>query len=126
METSDSCTADLKLCGRSLRTTIGSFGMSFDTQITRRAPRGTLPSRVSCWRSGRFVDATSTFLCATAKMDASCDPEKTTFEKCFCGSIPISVRKNVEGRRYPEVEFGSLNANVFPAMSSGEKIGRAS
>src|SRR5262244_2501414 len=114
IEISDSCTACLKLGGRSLRTTMGSLGMSFDTQMTRRAPRGTLFSRVSCWRSGRLVDATSTFLLATARIEASCEPENVTFEKNFLGSTLISDMKNVEGTRYPDVEFGSLNANVFP------------
>ena len=36
--TSDSWIAERRLAGRSLRTTMGSFGMSFDTQITRRPP----------------------------------------------------------------------------------------
>src|SRR5262249_32727280 len=81
MATSDSWIADRSEAGRSLRTTTGSFGMSFDTQITRMAPRATLPSRVSCWRSGRLVEATSTFLLAMARIDASCDPENVTFEK---------------------------------------------
>src|SRR5262247_1034964 len=95
----DSRTADLKLAGRSLRTTMGSLGMSFETQMTRRPPRGTLFSRVSCWRSGRFVDATSTFLFATARIDASCEPENVTFEKYFLGSTLISDMKKVEGTR---------------------------
>src|SRR5262245_17935126 len=99
MLTSDSWMADLRLGGRSLRTTVGSLGMSFETQITRRAPRGTLFSRVSCCRSGRLVDATSTFLLATARMDSSCEPEKVTFEKYFFGSMFISVMKNVDGTR---------------------------
>src|SRR5262245_44329018 len=102
-----------------LRTTIGSFVISFDTQMTRRAPRGTLLSLVSCCRSGRLVDATSTFLLATASIDASCEPENVTFEKSFFGSTLISDMKKVEGTRYPDVEFGSLNAKVLPPMSSG-------
>src|SRR5262245_27733068 len=113
----DSRTADLKLAGRSLRTTMGSLGMSFETQMTRRPPRGTLFSRVSCCRSWRLVDATSTFLAATARIDASWDPENVTREKYFLGSTPCSIRKNAEGTRYPEVEFGSLNAKVLPAKS---------
>src|SRR5215813_3409667 len=99
MLTNDSWMADLRLGGRSLRTTMGSLGMSFDTQITRRPPRGTLFSRVSCWRSGRLVEATSTFLLATARIEASWEPEKVTLEKYFFGSTFISVMKNVDGTR---------------------------
>ena len=73
--------------------------MSFETQMTRRAPRGTLASRVSWVRSGMFVEATSTFLFATARIDASCEPENVTREKCFWGSMPISIMKNVDGTR---------------------------
>src|SRR5262245_11762044 len=101
---------------------MGSFGMSRETQMTRSAPRGTLLSRVSCWRSGRFVDATTTFLLATARMEASCDPENITFEKWVFGSTLSSIMKKADGTRYPEVEFGSLKANVRPARSSGEKM----
>src|SRR5215467_5639939 len=99
MLTSDSWMADLRLGGRSLRTTMGSLGISFETQITRRPPRGTLFSRVSCWRSGRLVEATSTFLLATARIEASWEPEKVTLEKYFFGSTFISVMKNVDGTR---------------------------
>src|SRR5262245_46134353 len=101
---------------------MGSLGMIFETQMTLRAPRGTLFSRVSCWRSGKLVDAISTFLADTARIDASCEPENVTFEKCFLGSTPISIMKNADGTRYPEVELGSLKAKVFPAMSSGLKM----
>ena len=83
----------------SLRTTIGSLGISFDTQITRRLPRGTLPSRVSWVRSGRLVEAISTFLFATARIDASCEPENVTFEKYFFGSTPISIMNMADGTR---------------------------
>src|SRR5262249_9023725 len=99
MLTNDSWMADLRLGGRSLRTTMGSLGMSFDTQITRRPPRGTLFSRVSCWRSGRLVDATWTFLWAPGRIEASCEREKVTLKKYFLGSTFISVMKNVEGTR---------------------------
>src|ERR1700757_3383011 len=115
MLTSDSWMADLRRGGRSLRPTMGSLGMSFDTQMTRRHPRGTLFSRVSCWRSGRLVEATSTFLLATARIEASWEPENVTLEKYFLGSTLISDMKKVEGTRYPEVELGSLKAKVFPA-----------
>src|SRR5262249_14271193 len=118
IEINDSCTACLKLGGRSLRTTMGSLGMSFETQMTRKAPRGTLPSRVSCWKSGRLVEAISTFLLATARMEASCEPENVILLKCFFGSMPMSIMKNADGTRYPDVELGSLKANVLPAMSS--------
>ena len=72
--------------------------------------------------SGRLVEATSTFLLATARIEASCEPENMTFAKCFFTSTPSSFRKNVMGTRYPEVEFGSLKAKVFPARSSGLKM----
>src|SRR5262249_60589782 len=104
MATSDSCTAERQLRGRFLRTTTGSSGISFETQITRSAPRGTLFSRTSWARSGRFVDAASTFLLATAMIDASWEPENVSLEKNFFGSMPISCMKNVDGTRYPEVE----------------------
>src|SRR5262245_30179623 len=106
MVTSDSWMAWRRLAGRSLRTATGSLGISFETQITRSALRGTLPSRTSWVKSGRFVDATSTFLFATARIEASWDPENVTLPKCFWGSTPISVRKNVVGTRYPDVELG--------------------
>src|SRR5262245_10297035 len=95
----DSRIADLKRAGRYLRTSIGSYGLSIDPQITRKPPGVTLYSRVSCCRSGKLVDAISTFLAATARIDASCEPENVTFEKCFLGSTPGSIMKNAEGTR---------------------------
>src|SRR5262247_1069302 len=106
MLTSDSWMADLRLGGRSLRTTMGSLGMSFDTQITRRPPRGTLFSRVSCWRSGRLVEATSTFLLATARIEASWEPDKVDLERSFLGSTFIWVIQHGDGTREPEQWLG--------------------
>src|SRR6266404_4303152 len=95
----DSVIAERRLAGMSLRTTIGSFGMSFDTQMTRSAPRGTLFSRVNWLRSGMLVEAISTFLFATARIEASWEPENVIFEKYFFGSTPMSIMKKAEGTR---------------------------